>query len=151
MIPARGATAMALAQKLTDLLDTARLNLAITSMSALFANRFNGYGNPDQVLTPEQLEECALAGRNIVLEELVQVPPMHLMPIRHTFGGIADDFRRQHATPDGRTWHPYMLVLQHDNLADFPDHKDVILRHLDWYRACLDEAIDWLVGPSPRQ
>ena len=103
------------------------------------ANLIAGWIDESQV-TPEDIAEGALAGRNLILEGIAQVPASSLNWVRTTFRSVGTEFNREQIS-HGRKWHPYMAILQRDVLArDHPDHVAVIMHFLPWYRRQMDEV-----------
>jgi hypothetical protein len=124
---------------------SALLNLTIATVAGAFADFIDRHA-----ITPEDLEQGIAENRAMFAAALSEIPPDELDFVRLTFGPIEKDFRRTHIDVidgESRAWHPYKRVLRQEVLAnEHRAHVEVLLRHEQWYRRQMDQALDWLFG-----
>ena len=130
-----------------------KLNAAVEQCAVMFAQALDGHGQPQYVISPQQLETAISEGYPMImrLTETWAAQPgagKMLAVIRSSFADVAALMRQKHTSKDGRDLgHPYMWILQNDALhPKHSAHVAVIMRHLPWYVSQMDEVVTFLFG-----
>lgn len=110
-------------------------NTGVNLAASFLADWFQGFGNPEAAISPQQLEQSAVKGEPLIRQAFTVLSKDQLYLMRAYFGRFA------------QTMGPaeYLRILETLEW-DFPEHVAVLSRHLDWYGAQLDEARRWLLG-----
>jgi len=124
------------------------LQAAIPAVAGVFAGYLDGYGNPENAVSPEELARAIEQNRNIMVDALALLDPMEIAKIRTTYRWLAAEFRSLQTDGQGK-WYPYKQVLRAYPLAKHREHLAIVEQHRQWFETQLLEALDWLFGKPP--
>ena len=103
------------------------LDTALDGAAGVFADEMDKY-------TPGEMEAKILAGEDLVLEAIRQIPPEELGTVRAVYRRLGGQITRDH----------YLQVLGRRCIfVEHPQHYQVILRHRKWYISQMDQLLAW--------